>query len=159
METKGSVETGCRGSPKRTLETKGSPQAEGTTWTEAPALISHIVLFQPKPGLKSVEILGFAQQLHATMRSIGTVRRAMVGRRIDVNSGEDRSFGDSTYEYSAVVEFDDQAGLVSYLNEPAHRELGRLFWLYCERTVVLEVQAVDAKSTDVVDLLVDSQKK
>ena len=78
----------------------------------------------------------------------------MVGRRADISSGGDRNFGDATYSFSAVVEFDDSKGLIEYLTHPHHAELGRLFWKYCERTVVLEVEAVDATTDKVIDLLV-----
>ena len=121
-------------------------------------MISHIVLFEPKPDLSSSDVLGFAQQLRAAMTSVPSVRRAMVGRRVDVSPGHDRNFGDATYSFSAVVEFDDSKGLIDYLRHPQHAKLGRLFWLHCARTVVLEVEAVDATTDAVIDLLVTNPK-
>jgi hypothetical protein len=88
------------------------------------------------------------------MSEVRTVARAQVGKRIEIDSGVAREFGDTAYEYSAVIEFADESGLVQYLSDPLHRELGRLFWENCESTVVMEVRAVDAKSEAVVDLLV-----
>ena len=120
-------------------------------------MISHIVLFNPKDGLTDADVRLFAQQLHETMRAIPTVLRATVGRRVHIDSGETRIFGDVAYKYSAVVEFADPAGLLAYLTHPLHRELGRRFWESCASTVVIEVETADAKSTDVVDLLVMSQ--
>ena len=117
-------------------------------------MISHIVLFEPKAGLTDAEVMGFAQQLKTAMASVPAVRRAMVGRRVDVHSGNARNFGDATYSFSAVVEFDDSKGLIDYLQHPEHATLGRLFWQHCERTVVLEVESVDATTDQVVDLLV-----
>ena len=117
-------------------------------------MISHIVLFEPKSDLTSSDVLVFAQQLRTVMTSVPSVRRAMVGRRIDVSPGHDRNFGDATYSFSAVVEFDDSKGLIDYLRHQQHAEHGRLFWLHCARTVVVEVEAVDATTEAVVELLV-----
>lgn len=88
------------------------------------------------------------------MAAAPSVRRAMVGRKVDIHSGTDRNFGDAAYSFSAVVEFDDSKGLIEYLQHPKHAELGRLFWLNCARTIVLEVESVDATTDSVIDLLV-----
>lgn len=116
-------------------------------------MISHIVLFEPKPDLSDGDVRDFAQHLKDTLSSVPTVRRAMVGRRVEIKVG-DRNFGDATYSFSAVVEFDDSKGLIEYLQHPKHAELGRLFWLHCARTVVLEVESVDATTDEVIGLLV-----
>ena len=119
-------------------------------------MISHIVLFEPKPGLSDSDVRDFAQHIQAAMTAAPSVRRAMVGRRVEIRSG-DRNFGDATYSFSAVVEFDDSKGLIDYLQHPKHVELGRLFWMHCDRTVVLEVESVDATTDQVADLLVGRQ--
>ena len=119
-------------------------------------MISHIVLFEPKPGLSDEDVRDFAQHLKDAMSSVPSVRRAMVGRRVEIQIGN-RNFGDTTYSFSAVVEFDDSKGLIEYLQHQKHAELGRLFWLHCARTVVMEVESVDATTDEVVDLLVRRQ--
>ena len=116
-------------------------------------MISHLVLFTPKTGLSAEESRSFAQSIVETFRQVGSLERAMVGRAIDVDAGYQRSFGDKTYEFAAVLEFKDRAGLLSYLNHPLHKELGALFWRHCESTVILEIEATDAKSSDAVELL------
>jgi len=120
-------------------------------------VISHIVLFNAKPNLSRADVQVFAQQLRATMVAAASVRRATVGRRIPISSDDRRDFGDATYEFAAIVEFDDKNGLTEYLKHPMHQDLGRLFWLHCASTVVLEVEAVDAKSPEVIPLLVNNQ--
>jgi hypothetical protein len=120
-------------------------------------MISHIVLFEPKPGLADSDVRDFAQHLKSAMTAVPSVRRATVGRRVEIHSRSDRNFGDATYTFSAVVEFDDSKGLIEYLQHPKHADLGRLFWLHCARTVVLEVESVDATTDDVIDLLVGRQ--
>jgi len=120
-------------------------------------VISHLVLFTPKPGLSTADSRSFAQSIVETFRHIGTLDRAVVGRRIDVEAGYERNFGDKTYEFAAVLEFKDRAGLLGYLNHPLHKELGALFWRHCESTVIVEIEAADARSNDAVELLLSAR--
>jgi Stress responsive A/B Barrel Domain len=118
-------------------------------------VISHIVLFNPKKDVSQAARKSFALQIRDVCRTIGSVRAARIGRAIAVNPGYGRSFGDKTYEFAAILDFDRQDDLITYLQHPLHDELGRLFWLYCESTVVVEVETRDAKSDAIVDLLAE----
>ena len=118
-------------------------------------MIAHLVLFTPKPGLSGSDARSFAQSIVDVFRQIASVDRAVVGRSIDVDAGYQRSFGDKTYEFAAVVEFKDKTALLSYLNHPLHKELGALFWRHCESTVIVEIEGADARSNTAVDLLLD----
>jgi stress responsive alpha/beta barrel protein len=118
-------------------------------------VISHIVLFNPKSGVPADQRRAFALSLRETCRAISSVRSASVGRAKEINAGYARSFGEKTYKYAAVLEFDSESGLIDYLQHPLHRELGRLFWETCESTVVIEVETVDGRSDRVVDFLVE----
>jgi hypothetical protein len=120
-------------------------------------MISHIVLFEPKPDLATDKILSFAQQLARVIASVPTIRRVTVGRSLAVDSGVARNFGGKTYSFAAVIEFDDKEGLISYLNHPSHQVLGRLFWENCEATVVAEMESIDPRTSDLVDFLVNTQ--
>jgi hypothetical protein len=113
---------------------------------------AHIVLFQPKASVAAADRAGFATSLERACREIPSVRRASVGKAAAIDAGYSRSFGDS-YEYAAVFEFDDRDGLLQYLTHPTHQELGRLFWLVCDRTAIVEVDLVDAKSVSLGKLL------
>jgi hypothetical protein len=117
-------------------------------------VIQHIVLFTPKAALSGDERLAFATSTLATLRRSDTICRFTVGRRIEVDAGYDRSPGDKSYDYAAVLEFNDRNGLIQYLNSPDHAELGRLFWLACESTVVVEVEVADHHDASAVDRLV-----
>jgi hypothetical protein len=114
---------------------------------------AHIVLFQPKADVPAADRAGFAASLERACREIPTVRRAVVGKAAEIDAGYTRSFGDNTYEFAAVFEFDDRDGLRQYLQHPLHQELGRLFWLVCERTAIVEVDLADAKTADLGMLL------
>lgn len=117
-------------------------------------MIAHIVLFEPKSSLDQSQKLAFAQSVIETCRSIAGVKRISVGKRVDVDPGYARLMGDTTYKYSAVLEFDDTEGLVRYLRDPKHEVLGRLFWQYCERAIVSEVEWFDVDDADVASKLV-----
>ena len=119
-------------------------------------MIAHIVLFTPKKTMDSADSKSFAQSIVAVFRQIGSLDRAFVGRSIDLDAGYQRSFGDKTYDFAAVLEFSDRSALVAYLNHPLHKELGALFWKHCDSTVIVEVEAADAKSDAAIALLLDS---
>lgn len=117
-------------------------------------VIQHIVLFTPKATLSDDERRTFASRTLGTLTGCSQIARLTIGRRAEIDAGYERLFGDKTYEYAAVLEFSDQAGLVHYLNTPEHAELGRLFWENCESTVVSEVELIDVLAPDAVDKLV-----
>lgn len=103
-------------------------------------MIQHIVLFTPKPGLPAAERRRFAEAALDTLAGSPDIQRFTLGRRVEVDAGYPRSFGDAAYAFAAVLEFADRGALVRYLTSPRHAELGRLFWELCERTVVTEVE-------------------
>lgn len=116
-------------------------------------MIQHIVLFTPKADLSGDEKTSFADLVLRTLRSSFYVSRCTIGRRIQVNPGYERSFGDATYEYAAVMEFASEGALIAYLNDPAHAALGRAFWASCERTVVCEVLAAEVEAAAAEELV------
>jgi len=117
-------------------------------------VIAHIVLFNPKPGISAADILVFGQAMAEAFNAIVDLETARIGRRIRVDLGYERPLGDSSYEYAAVLEFDDEAGLVQCLTHPLHERLGRLFWENCASSVISEVEFVDGRDRDAVKMLV-----
>lgn len=116
-------------------------------------MVVHIVLFNPKLGLTADQLRSFAQSIQDATRTIGTVRRALVGKAVQVVPSYPRSLGDQTYEFAAVLEFDDAAALEAYLEHPSHRVLGRLFWDNCASAIVMEAELRDALTEDLVSAL------
>lgn len=116
-------------------------------------MVVHIVLFNPKLGLTADQLGSFAQSIQDATRTIGTVRRALVGKAVHVVPSYPRSLGDQTYEFAAVLEFDDAAALEAYLEHPSHRVLGRLFWDNCASAIVMEAELRDALTEDLVSAL------
>lgn len=108
-------------------------------------MIAHIVFFEPKENVTPDQKRSFGQLLVSLASSIDSIKRAYIGRSVRLDPGYDRHFGDKTYSFAAVLEFDDEAGLLEYLKHPKHEELGRLFWLWCDSTAIMEVETRDLK--------------
>ena len=115
-------------------------------------MIQHIVLFNPKPDLSDAKRRFFAQMVLHVLGRCQQISRSSVGRRVSVDPGYAREFGDKTYEYAAVLEFVDKDALVSYLTSADHSELGRLFWEMSDGSIVVEVEV--ASGGDALDSLV-----
>jgi hypothetical protein len=111
------------------------------------------VLFNPKPETSLDQLRSFAQSLSELFRSDDSIERVTVGRRLPFDPGYQRSFGDATYQYAAILEFPDEHRLGAYLRSAAHAEVGRLFWDLCESTVVSEHRMTDGRSDELVSLL------
>lgn len=106
-------------------------------------MLLHMVLYQPRPGLSSAEVAGFRSALSEARDKITSVGRVFVGRTIDLGIGyEHRSEGQS-FDYVAIFEFASAEGLREYMAHPAHVALAEQFWKYCERTMILDVEAED----------------
>ena len=108
-------------------------------------MILHTVLFQPKTDVSDESRRAFADALRRASTEIPVVRRARVGRLTDIGVSYQQP-GDKAYEYVAVFEFDSVDDLRTYLYHPLHQELGRLFWLTCEATMIHDSTAVEVRS-------------
>ena len=117
-------------------------------------MIAHVVLFNPKPSANRDLLLSCAQLLERLAREVPGVVRASVGRTVEIDAGYPREFGDTTYQNICVLEFEDKASLINYLNNPLHRDLGRLFWELCDSAAILESEKVDGKPESRTRLLV-----
>ena len=90
-------------------------------------MIAHIVFFRPRADLSVHEREALAEAFAAALRDIPTIRHAWVGHRFTHGRGYEQLMR-VDYEYAAVLEFDDRAGLLTYLEHPAHRRLGERFF-------------------------------
>ncbi|HET9371703.1 MAG TPA: Dabb family protein [Vicinamibacterales bacterium] len=111
-------------------------------------MIAHIVLFRPKAGLSQDQLRSFARSIKATIEGSEGLRRGTVGRAVAINAGYARHLDNSTYPFAAVLEFESADALVKYLVKPAHQTLGRLFWEYCDGTVVTEFESEELGNVD-----------
>lgn len=113
-------------------------------------MIAHVVLFEPKATITEGDRENFLNTMKIAFKQIPSVVRSMVAERQLVGAGYEAIIGDKTYSYVSVVEFNDAYGLLAYLEHPLHAGLGRLFWQYCERTLILDASCfwLDAKEVD-----------
>jgi hypothetical protein len=117
-------------------------------------MIAHIVLFNIRQDVTGDKIRLFAQELTQLLGLVPNLARASVGRSIDIDPGYERSFGDTTYDFTAILEFDHADGLLAYLRHPLHEQIGRKFWEYSESALVLEMELADPRTDDLTRLLV-----
>jgi len=108
-------------------------------------MLAHVVLCTLKRDLAGDQREHFARAIAAALRGIPAIRRASVGRRLE-SRGAYGGASETPYDYAAVLEFDDEAGLRAYLEHPAHGDLASLFWACCERTMVADYRLLDPGS-------------
>lgn len=87
--------------------------------------VSHVVLMKPRAELAPAGRQALIDAFEHAVREIPTVRGVRIGRRITHGAGYEPAA--PAMEYVAILDFDDLAGLQTYLSHPAHQELGRLF--------------------------------
>lgn len=116
-------------------------------WPRPETMIQHIVLFTPKAGIGRDDLRAFARSIEQCARQIDAIQRVRIGRSTSIDAGYPRALAHDVYDFAGVFEFADPDALVTYLRHPLHAELGRLFWLYCDRTLILETHAVDPRSS------------
>ena len=106
-------------------------------------MITHVVLFRPRPGLPPGERAILVDVLRTAMRSIPSIRRARVGRRVTHGRPYEQAMS-IDYEYAALIEFDDLAGLKAYLEHPAHESLAGRFFSSVAETLIYDFELEDA---------------
>jgi len=108
-------------------------------------MIAHVVLMKPRADLSPRDRRAFVDALERAVREIATVRGVRVGRRVRHGAGYEASAPDAA-DFVAIIEFDDLAGLQTYLRHPAHAELGARFGEAISSALVydFEVGGLDA---------------
>ena len=110
-------------------------------------MVAHLVLYRPRPGLDVEARNRFTEAIVSARRGIPAIRRFIVGRRmVDGPSYQLGPFPD--FPYTAVIEFDDRAGLVTYLQHPSHRELGEVFRSVVESALVYDFDVAEAADVE-----------
>ncbi|HXH25029.1 MAG TPA: Dabb family protein [Vicinamibacterales bacterium] len=105
-------------------------------------MIVHLVLFKPRADLAAGDRHELAKALAAALRAIPSIRRARLGRRVT----HGRPYEDlmrTNYEYAALFEFDDLAGLQAYLQHPAHEALAARFFAAFEEALIYDYELRD----------------
>ena len=100
-------------------------------------MIVHIVLFKPRPDLPDDARQRLAASFETALREIPSIRRARVGRRF-THGRSYETLMSVDYQFAAVLEFDDEAGLKAYLEHPAHQQLGVQFFDAFEQALMYD---------------------
>jgi hypothetical protein len=108
-------------------------------------MVSHLVLMKPRLGLSLAERQTLIDAFQRAIQEIPTVRKVRVGRRILHGAGYEQAVPDSA-DYLVVIDFDDLAGLQTYLRHPAHQTLGARFTQSLSSALVYDFQVGGAES-------------
>lgn len=107
-------------------------------------MIVHVVLFQPRADLPDAARAHFLESLSLAAAQIPSIRRFRVGRRVLHGLPGYEQAMTQGFDYSAIAEFDDVAGLKAYLQHPAHQAIGRHFTASAERALAYDYEMVEA---------------
>lgn len=89
-------------------------------------MISHVVLMKVRQTLPATDLRALVHAFDRAVREIPTVRGVRVGRRVTHGAGYEMAVPDVA-DYIAIIDFDDLAGLQTYLRHPAHVEVSARF--------------------------------
>jgi hypothetical protein len=119
-------------------------------------VIAHVVLFTPRASLSATERRTLVEDLERACQAIPAIRRARIGRRRRLGYAYD-SVGPAQFEFAAILEFDSEADLRSYLHHPAHVALGGWFHQGAEVALAtdFEVAEPDGLRRLVADYIAD----
>lgn len=109
-------------------------------------MITHIVLFRPRADLSPAERADLAVALRAALETIPSIRAARFGRRVTHGRPYEQLMP-VDYEFAALLDFDDLAGLRRYLDHPAHAALAAKFFSVFEEALMYDFaleQGMDA---------------
>jgi hypothetical protein len=115
-------------------------------------MILHMVLFRPRPGLGIDAQKGLAASFAHAMQEIGAIRRVRIGRRRTHGRAYEQLMHEN-YTHVAILEFEDLDGLKTYLEHPAHAELGTRFFECFEQALMYDFEVRDGRAG--LDALID----
>jgi hypothetical protein len=102
-------------------------------------MVSHIVLFRPRPDLQPEARERLVAAFTAAVRDIPHLLHARVGRRVTHGRPYEQMM-DVDFEYAAVMEFADVDRLKAYLEHPVHEALGAAFFECLENVLIYDYE-------------------
>jgi hypothetical protein len=90
-------------------------------------VIAHVILFSPRADLPASTRDEVLAGLAAAAASIPSIRRFRIGTRVTHGLPGYEQLMREPFDFAAIVEFDDVAGLKAYLAHPAHAAIGGHF--------------------------------
>jgi hypothetical protein len=107
-------------------------------------MIAHIVLFEPRGEFDDATRDALVDLIARAAREIPSIRRFRFGPRVTHGLPGYEQAMTTPYGYTAIVEFDNVAGLTEYLRHPAHAALGDFFTSAAARSLAYDYELVDA---------------
>jgi Stress responsive A/B Barrel Domain len=108
-------------------------------------MISHVVLFRPRPTIGPAERAAIAEHLKTAIVQCPTVRGCRVGRRVQHGlAGYEQQMAED-YQFALILDFDNVEGLLAYLQHPAHAGIGGLFTSAASASLAYDYEVVDLK--------------
>jgi hypothetical protein len=105
-------------------------------------MIAHVVLFKPRRDLSRSDREGLLDAMRAAFTNIAEIQRVRVGRRTILGRAYE-ALAQIDFEYAAILEFDTEAALRTYLDHPAHVDLGRRFGETAEVALVYDFAMIE----------------
>ena len=114
-------------------------------------MVTHVVLMKPRPDLSVDDRHALVAAFEHALREIPAIRNVRIGRRLTHGAGYEQAAPDAA-DFLAAIDFDDLAGLQTYLRHPAHDELGARFGRSLSAAMVydFEVGGVEALRSGLV---------
>ena len=106
-------------------------------------MIAHVVLFRPKASLSTDQRLALITALQHAVSDIRSIKRATIGKRVLLHRPGYETQMAEHYEYSAILEFENEAALRAYLDHPSHVDLGRMLFTAADAVLAYDFAAVD----------------
>lgn len=111
-------------------------------------MIVHVVLFSPRADLSDADRTAILDAVTAAGREIPSIKRLRIGKRVKHSlPGYEQMMSDD-YEFAVIIEFDDVAGLKSYLQHPAHIAAGRHFTTSASRALAYDYDTSESLITN-----------
>ena len=106
-------------------------------------MILHLVLYQPRATATPEERAGLTAALETACHEIPSIQQVRVGKAVNLGMSYSNRVLSQQFDYAAIFEFSGEIGLKAYLVHDHHRKLAEMFWKVCERTLIIDVNAVD----------------
>ena len=106
-------------------------------------MVVHVVLLKPRASLTADERDTLLESMRVAFDGIPEVRRVRIGRRLLLNRQGYETQMAEHFEYSAIIEFDAEADLRTYLDHPQHQELGKRFFESVDAALVYDFTVVE----------------
>jgi len=120
----------------------GALQAGHPLARQEEVVIAHVVMFRPPATLTEADREALLDAMRTAFTGIAAIRRVRIGKRLLIDRGYETQMAEH-FEYSAIIEFDSEADLRTYLDHPAHADLGQRFFQSAEAALVYDFVIVE----------------